>query len=96
MPCYTITTVQVEWAHVKTDILKRALETMGHRVTETANGLSWNYGRSSFVNGRLTVSSESEVTSIKRAYGTETVKTQAKRFGWRIRELKDGQFEVTK
>jgi hypothetical protein len=36
------------------------------------------------------------VNQIKRAYSAQIVKTQAKKFGWQIRETAPYEFEITK
>jgi hypothetical protein len=96
MPCWTVRQVSVEMEKVDIGILKKTLEEMGHRVSEREGALSWDYGQGGYRNGTLTVRSEREVTGIKKNYAAVQMKHNAKRFGWKVKEIGAWEYEVTK
>lgn len=95
MPCYSITTVTSELKNVNRETLKTALASLGYNdVRETSSGLYWSRGQ--WENGKLTARNDATIAEVKKAYGRETVKAQAKRFGWQVKQVSDNQFEITK
>jgi hypothetical protein len=96
MPCYTITSVSVEFLHVDVQTLAKALEDdLGYKVVVNADGsLSWRNG--SFRDGTLTVANDAETIRVKKAYGGAVVTGQAKRYGWKVKELGNYEYEVVK
>lgn len=84
MPCDTIQQTTVDLAKANPDLLKAALQTLG--ITEYT-----------FKNGVVTVqNSPVDSAVIKQAYSKQIVISQAKRFGWGIRELADGKLQILK
>jgi hypothetical protein len=94
MPCNTITTVSSELKNVNRATLKAALVSLGYNVREASNNLYWQAG--SYQDGKLTARNDNQIMQVKQAYGRETVKAQAKRFGWTVKQTSDNQFEITK
>lgn len=88
MPCDTIQRVQVDIGKLDPDHANAAITALGLQGTVT------------YANGRLTVRGGANVADItqqvKQAYSAEVVKSQAKRFGWGLKEIAPYKYEVTK
>lgn len=94
MPCNTIQTTTVEFLSKSTDIklLKRALESIGYYVTETAQGLTFSHqfnrmsGFYDKTTGRMNArgSEKLDIDEVKRAYGKQVVIQTAKQEGWQL------------
>jgi hypothetical protein len=97
MPCNTMTRVKLELKKANMDLLKKAVEGIYGRVyVESKDRISWSGGSYDRNTGMLTVRSESEGNGIRRAYSTEIVTAQAKRFGWTMKQTGTNQYEVVK
>lgn len=99
MPCYTKQTSTVEFGP-QTDVklLKKALEGMNFRVTETPTGLrfsGWSQD-GTFENGKLTLNSSGreDMNVYKRAYSAQVVKAASQRFGWTVKQTDENKFHV--
>ena len=80
MPCDTIKTVTVNVKSMRLDVLKQALEAMGHYVYQTGQTLTW--GRESYnqQTGELKVTSQASAQKVTQSYVKEGVKGIAKKF----------------
>lgn len=99
MPCYTIQTVSVNLGKANLDLLEQALKVLyPNTVYRSApNRIRFNNGESYDADTQeLKIRSADGAKLIKRAYSAEVVKSQAKRFGWQIKETAPFQFEVLK
>jgi hypothetical protein len=90
MPCYTVQKSKVEFLAKSTDtnLLADALRGLGFSVTQTPEGLyfekaglSGSYASDS---GRLQLDESWGGNELKRAYSTQVVESQARKFGWRL------------
>lgn len=52
--------------------------------------------RSTYYDRLTDTAATEQVAKVKRAYGAEIVKSQAKKFGWQLKETAPYQFEVLK
>jgi hypothetical protein len=108
MPCNTIQTTNVVFSIQNTDfaLLKLAMQAVGFSSPEAnyRGDLSFYRGveRAVFVDGKISLtleaskSKDSEVCAIKRAYSTQVVYSQAKKYGWKLRETEPGKYVVQK
>jgi hypothetical protein len=98
MPCYTIQTVSVNLGKANLDLLEQALQVIYPRtVLRTGDVIRFNNGESyNATTQELRIRNADSAKLIKRAYSAEVVKSQAKRFGWAIKETAPFQFEVQK
>lgn len=90
MPCYTVQKSKVEFLAKSTDtnLLADALRDLGFSVTQTSEGLyfekagiSGSYASDS---ARLQLDESWDGNELKRAYSTQVVESQARKFGWRL------------
>lgn len=108
MPCDQIQIVSVEWSLKATDLnlLAAALIATG-KTTARVVGSRIVFDGGVFENGRFTYQSTywarvsqadaaREVAKLKQAYGAETVKATAKKWGWQIKETAPFEYEVIK
>lgn len=90
MPCDTVQRSKVAFLEKSTDakILKQALESLGFRVWESENTLTFTKaGRTGTYykySGEMQLPTTVDVDSIKRAYSKEVVNEQAREFGWEV------------
>lgn len=97
MPCYTMSTVGVVLKVADLDMLQKALEREGEIVRKIGNRLEWSGGQSfNKDTSELRVRDASMAAKLKQAYGAEIVRTQAKRYGWQLKEVAPYKFEVLK
>jgi hypothetical protein len=96
VPCWTQTNVSAVWEGVDINVLKEALERMGHTVTMSADGKSLTWSGGSYRNGVITARNDLEVEVIKREYGSQTIRQSAKKFGWKVRQVDRWVYEVVK
>lgn len=86
MPCYTVQETKVNLERANPDILREAMNALG----------VINYAFNAKT-GTVTVRGQSvDVADVKRAYSKQVVLTQAKRFGWTVKEQPDGKLQVLK
>ncbi len=98
MPCWTITQVKLELLNANLDLLKKALESMGHTVYQNGNNLYWQDGMYDKTKDQLVLGngSEREGNRIKQAYSTEILKSNARKFGWRLKFKGNNHWQVIK
>jgi hypothetical protein len=99
MPCYTIQTVNVNLGKVDLDLLQKALEALFPGTVRRVENLLIRFGNGesySRERGELSLRKQETAALIKRAYSAEVVKSQAKKFGWQLKETAPFQFTVTK
>lgn len=98
MPCDTITTVQVELGKMNADLLFSALKEMDLNPTRMINGMilfgdgEWHDPSK----GETMLQTWRDASEIKRAYSAEIIKSQAKKYGWQLKQTGKYEFAVTK
>ena len=101
MPCDTIQKTSVSF-NMRTDrnLLHAALEQMGERPNLLGDTLTFRSGRYNCATGQMTVTGygeESEkLNEIKRAYSAQVVQSQARRFGWTLKQTSKYEYQVLK
>lgn len=107
MPCDTRTTVSVALAAADRELLFQALMALGWQPRE-AGGLIQvyvpNVGAVTITGDKLNIRTYSYLASeqkaeelanqIRRAYSVEVVKSQAKKFGWQLKQTSDNKFKA--
>lgn len=105
MPCDRITVCTIDFAKCDTDILEAALRNLGYAVYNINGTLVFNTtsGRATIGNGKLSMSgyaTEAEAqtlaSTIKQAFGAETVKRAAKKNGWAVEIVSPTKIKVKK
>lgn len=85
-PCWTIQTTTVELGqNINEELLQLAMGELGYSEYQ------YTFHAAS---GQITVDGEIELNKVKRAYSRQVVLSQAKRFGWKIKETGEYQYEV--
>jgi hypothetical protein len=86
MPCDTIRTVQVDIGKLDPTLAAAAIAALG-----------WS-GSVSYSNGKLSVRGNipDAQEQVKQAYSAEVVKSQAKKYGWQLKQTAPFKFEVVK
>lgn len=90
MPCYTVQKSKVAFLAKSTDtnLLADALRGLGFSVTQTPEGLYFEKaGRSGSYasdSGHLQLDESWDGNELKRAYSSQVVESQARKFGWRL------------
>ena len=106
MPCDTRTTVSVALNAADRELLFKAIAELGWRPVEIG-GIIQCYvqglGTVSIENGMAKISTyvyesadraEGIVNKIKKAYSVEVVKSQAKKFGWQLKQTNENKFKA--
>lgn len=97
MPCYTVQTVGVVLKVSDLDLLRAAIKSLGMVPAGTGQTIYFGNGESfDKERGELRVTSQERAALIKRAYSAEVVKSQARRFGWHLKQTGEYQYEVMK
>lgn len=102
MPCYTITTTNVELGKVNHTLFLKTLIALGlNPQVSIRNGVTTirlSTGETfNAATGMLTTNNpkpNERVAEIKRAYSHTIVQTQAKRMGWQVKQLDESRYEV--
>ena len=100
MPCYTMTNVTVDLSKaVKAGAgnVFAALQALGFQPAQQGDVI--RFGNGEWINattGEARLSSNRDVAEISRAVSKQVVLSQAKRFGWSVKEQKDGKLLVQK
>jgi hypothetical protein len=85
MPCDTIQTATVELGKVNEDLLAAAMKELGYKYY-------------TYANGKVTVSggyvSGEELAKVKQMYSKQVVMSQAKKFGWQVKQVAPMKWEV--
>lgn len=98
-PCETVQTTNVELGKVNKELMIAALRSMGLNPVEQGLAVFFNGGTYHWKIGGITLSGydvEKRTAELKRAYSAEVVKSQAKKFGWALKETAKYQYEVVK
>jgi len=100
MPCDTLRTTTVDLGKVDPTILTDALNRMGLNAQLSPNGyIRFDGGSYHRITGELTLSGSNtaaRTSEIKQGYSAQVVRSQAKRFGWQVKETGKNQFQVIK
>ena len=93
----SITTVGVKLAVADLTLLESALAALKLNPVRSGNVVYFGYNESfNKDTGELRVRSQDTVAKIKQAYSAEIVKSQAKRYGWTLKETAPFQYSVIK
>jgi hypothetical protein len=104
MPCNTITRVSLSLKNASFEVLTKALEKLGHKVTVQGEMLYWENGSYNRQTGRLearasrynTTSEQKHLSQIKFGYSEQLIRKQAAKFGWGVKQVSATKFEVSK
>lgn len=91
MPCNTVRATSVDLGKVNVDLLNAAIKALGWR-NHAGGDVMLTSGKLTMLGGNV----EARTAELKRAYSAEVVKSQAKKFGWAIKETAKYQYEVVK
>ena len=87
MPCNTIQTATINLKAAQPELLKAALAALGITNYTYLNGVLTIPGRTT--NASLT-------QQVNQQYGKAVVMSQAKKFGWQVKEISPFQYQITK
>jgi hypothetical protein len=101
MPCYTIQLTSIKWSqNTNIDALKQAIKTLYgfDAVLYSNNCLSFGYQGENFnpQTGVLTLNARRNEAELKRAYSTQVMLLQAKKYGWQVKQLDANKYQVMK
>lgn len=98
MPCWTISTVKVDFGKIASpELLEQTLDSLG--LNPQRNGNKIHFGRGEWINvqsGESLLQQGRDVAELKRAHSKTIVQTQAKRFGWQVKEVAENKFEIVR
>ena len=86
MPCDTVQTASVELKNADKNLLAIALDLLDIR--------NWTYQENVLTIKGMSKISGDLLSKIKQEYSTQIVLSQAKRFGWQMKEIAPKQWEV--
>lgn len=97
MPCYSITTTQIEFG-AKTDytLFAQAMTALGLHPITSQRAIVFDRGSIDKATGRLTLSgsnAEARAVEMRQAYGAEIAKREVARFGWTLQPIAGRPFE---
>jgi hypothetical protein len=99
MPCDTITTVSVALGKVDMVLLEKALNVLYPNSVYRSGPEMIRFGINEYYDKQaqsLAVRTQDQVAQIKRAYSAEVVKSQARKYGWTLKETAPFQYQITK
>lgn len=103
MPCDSIRTTDVKFGpNTDPDMMLAAMTTLGLSPVKQGDVIYFRGGQYHTKTHTLTLqeygrdSVEDRTAKMKQAYSGEVVKSQAKRFGWKIQQTGEFEYEVTK
>lgn len=98
MPCYQVRVQRVEFRAERLDLLKKSLESLGLKVVQFEQTLSWYEGGRavSFSDNQLRAPVGVDLDRYKRAYSEIIVKEAAKKRGWQVKKIADNHLQVVK
>lgn len=86
MPCYTISTLEVDAGKMDTAHVIKALEAMGMYPRHTMKDvISHRSGEYNHATGIATWRGQDRTAELKREYSNQILQSQARRFGWTLR-----------
>lgn len=98
MPCNTISKVQVDFGKLASpELLEQTLDALG--LNPVRDGYKIHFGQGEWINiksGQAQLQRGRDVADLKRAHSKTIVTTQAKRFGWQVKEVGENKFEIVK
>jgi len=99
MPCYTVTTMELDASRFKEDVLKDAIKAEGFSVREFEGGFYGYKGVDCvrFSKGNLTITAEDTAqvsAAVKRAYARETIKRAARKYRMRVTEVSKNELRL--
>lgn len=101
MPCWTIQEAKVEFAsNTDRKLLLDALNSAGQRAVLQNDRITFASGEYDCVKHQFTFrglnqqQAEEKVKEFKRAYSAQTVLSQAKRFGWQVKQTGQYAYEI--
>jgi|WetSurMetagenome_2_1015567.scaffolds.fasta_scaffold250179_3 hypothetical protein len=91
MPCYTISTIEIDAGKLQTDLALAALAAMSLRPYTAQNTqqdptIYHSQGTYNPQTGVATWRGIDRTADLKRAYSAEIIKSQAQRFGWNLKQ----------
>jgi hypothetical protein len=100
MPCYATYNISVELTGMHPEILKRAIESLGYKVMQTASGLCF-YCQGMEVrieNGTISLDQSQTrlINEIKQAYSREVIQIACRQYGLELQPLSENQVLVKK
>lgn len=100
MPCYTIQAARVDLgkaAQAGPLNIMAALNAMGaQNVNQAGQFIRWSQGWLNVVTGEAYFRGSMDADQLRQAIGKEVVRSQAKRFGWSVKEESNGKLTVMK
>jgi len=107
MPCDSRVTVSVNLSAADRELLFKVLMGLGWQPREISNMIQVyvpEFGAVTITGGKLNIGTYSYLASeakaeelankIRRAYSAEVVKSQAKKFGWQLKQTADNKFKA--
>jgi hypothetical protein len=102
MPCYTISTIEIDAGKLQIDLALAALAAMNLRPYQAQNTqqdptIYHSQGMYNPQTGIATWRGIDRTGDLKRAYAAEIIKSQARRFGWTLKQnTQTGKFTMQK
>lgn len=98
MPCDQLKLIQLNLdQNTSPEMLMKALESMGLNPVARGNMIYFGNGESyNTTTGQLNVQPGRTVEEIKEAIGGEIVKSQAKKWGYKVKKVGNNQYELQK
>lgn len=107
MPCNTIQTAQIELGKMEPSLFVKALEELGlhPRLSQNGERIGFDNGSFHIPTGKATLQlrgsfygkTEDEILAgFKVAYSKQIVFSQAKKFGWQMKEIAQNKWEVVR
>src|SRR6266498_194126 len=94
IPCHTVRNSTVEIGKLNPELLIAALTALGLTPIHAGNIIRFGRGESyDIATGKMNLGVRYSTNEIKQAYSAEAVKSQAKKFGWKLTE--DGPNQYT-
>jgi len=103
MPCWTIQESKVQFsANTDRNLLTAALNAAGLKATLQGDAIKFSNGSYNCKTHEFTFTGLNQkqavekVAELKRAYSAQVVVSQAKRFGWQVKEVAQYQYEIVR
>src|SRR5208282_3491990 len=103
MPCDQIQRAKINFNITVTDkdLLRKAMKTMGYSHIPDANRERYRNSRGDTAElkaDRMEVNTYSsfDMDKLKREYSTEMLKDSCERFGWKLNETEENEYEIVK
>jgi len=103
MPCWTVQEAKVQFsANTDRNLLNAALEADGLNPKLTGDIIKFNGGSYHCASHEFTFSglnqkqADEKVAKFKRGYSAQVVLSQAKRFGWQVKQTSQYEYEIVR